>query len=72
MGRQGKLKYARNKKTIVKSHQPIKPVEDEEEENESDHGEDLLSMVEKDDLDFLKKAVAGGSYSLYQEGKSKK
>lgn len=37
------------------------------EEEESDHGEDLTSMIEKDDLDFLKKAISNKSYNLLKQ-----
>lgn len=40
---------------------------EEEEEEESDHGEDMLQMVEKDDIDFLKKAISNRSYSLLKQ-----
>ena len=68
--RRGKLKTKRHKKTLVKSKQPPPQpvVEDEDEEVvESDHGEDLLSMVEKEDLEFLKQALDNSSYSLISE-----
>ncbi|CAH1399034.1 unnamed protein product [Nezara viridula] len=70
--KQGKLKYTRNKKTIVKPQQPVKHEEEEEEEVESDHGEDFLNMVEPDDLDFLKKAVVEGNYSMFKGAQFKK
>lgn len=71
LGKQGKLKYKRNKKTVVKPQQPVQHVKEEEEEVESDHG-DLLKMVEPEDLDFLKKAVAEGSYSIFKGKQFKK
>jgi hypothetical protein len=64
--RQGKIRTKRHKKTVVKSKQPPpQPIFDEEEEQvESDHGEDLLSMVEKDDLEYLKQALQNPTYTL--------
>ncbi|XP_014278519.2 nucleolar complex protein 3 isoform X2 [Halyomorpha halys] len=69
--KQGKLKYTRNRKTIVKPQQPVIH-EEEEEEVESDHGEDFLNMVEADDLVFLKKAVVEGNYSMLKGAQFKK
>ncbi|KAL3280650.1 hypothetical protein HHI36_003886 [Cryptolaemus montrouzieri] len=43
----------------------IKPIEPEESE-ESDNGEDVLSMVEKEDLDFLKTAISNRSYNIFK------
>lgn len=37
------------------------------EEEESDHGEDLMDMVEEDDLNFLKKAISDKSYNLVKQ-----
>ncbi|KAK9883997.1 hypothetical protein WA026_004932 [Henosepilachna vigintioctopunctata] len=39
----------------------------EEQSAESDDGEDLLDMVDKDDLDFLDNAFAKGSYNLLND-----
>jgi len=69
LSKQGKLKYRRHKKKSEllhkkkKNHQPISKLPEEEEE-QSDHGEELLQMVEKDDLEFLQNAVTSHSYSL--------
>nr|CAH7714599.1 unnamed protein product [Callosobruchus chinensis] len=41
-----------------------RPVEEVEEE-ESDHGEDMLGMVEEDDLEFLKQSITNRSYNLF-------
>lgn len=41
---------------------PIQQVESTADE--TDEGEDLLQMVEKSDLDFLKKAVVNRSYTI--------
>jgi nucleolar complex protein 3 len=69
LSKQGKLKHRRHKKKSAVSHkrnasvQPkLDPVQEEEEQ--SDHGEELLQMVEKDDVEFLQNAVASRSYSL--------
>ncbi|KAF6199744.1 hypothetical protein GE061_006042 [Apolygus lucorum] len=65
--RQGKLKHKRNKKIVVKQ-KSLQPVVDQDaSEVESDHGQDMLTMVDKDDLDFLKQAVVKGSYSMFKD-----
>ncbi|XP_053977082.1 nucleolar complex protein 3 homolog isoform X1 [Hylaeus volcanicus] len=64
--KQGKLKTRRHKpakKQIQKTVQHPESVEEEE----SDHGEDLMNMVEKDDLDFLKEAISNKSYNLLKK-----
>jgi nucleolar complex protein 3 len=69
LSKQGKLKFRRHKKKSEllhkrnKNRQPKLKLPEEEEE-QSDHGEELLQMVEKDDLEFLQNAVASHSYSL--------
>ncbi|KAJ9578237.1 hypothetical protein L9F63_005536 [Diploptera punctata] len=65
--KQGKLRSRRHKAKELqpkkKSTKPVvKPVTTEKEE--SDHGEDMLDMIDKDDLKFLHEAVASNSYSL--------
>ncbi|KAG8240441.1 hypothetical protein J437_LFUL003155 [Ladona fulva] len=66
LAKQGKSKSVRNKRKNfskpVSQHQP--QIHHEEEEEESDHGEGMLEMVEKDDLQFLQSAVLNRSYSL--------
>ncbi|PSN42019.1 Nucleolar complex protein 3, partial [Blattella germanica] len=65
LSKQGKLRGKRNKKKSLlpkknrtnSSHEPV-PVD------ESDHGEDMLQMIDKDDLTFLQNAVANDNYSL--------
>lgn len=37
------------------------------QEEESDHGEDLMDMVEEDDLKFLEKAISSKSYNLLKQ-----
>ncbi|KAG5319094.1 NOC3L protein, partial [Acromyrmex heyeri] len=67
LSKQGKLKTRRHKpkKQPQKSVPPCpnKP----EEEEESDHGNDLMDMVEEDDLNFLKNAISNKSYSLLKQ-----
>lgn len=62
--KQGKLKTRRHK-------QPKKPIKkpqlEKVEEEESDNGEDLLNMVEKDDLSFLQNAISNKSYNLLKK-----
>uniref|UniRef100_A0A0A9XF28 NOC3-like protein n=3 Tax=Lygus hesperus TaxID=30085 RepID=A0A0A9XF28_LYGHE len=65
--RQGKLKHKRNKKIVVKQKPPQPVVDEDESEVESDHGQGMLAMVDKEDLDFLKKAVVEGSYSMFKD-----
>ncbi|XP_050424907.1 nucleolar complex protein 3 homolog [Adelges cooleyi] len=43
---------------------PSEEAEEEEAEN-SDIGDDMLEMVDKDDLDFLKKNIGNKNYKLY-------
>ncbi|XP_031842929.1 nucleolar complex protein 3 [Nomia melanderi] len=61
--KQGKLRTRRHRakkqvQKVVQSHP------ESVEEEESDHGEDLLNMVEEDDLQFLEKAISNKSYNL--------
>ena len=69
LSKQGKLKCRHHKKKSElfhkrnKNQQPKSKLPEEEEE-QSDHGEELLQMVEKDDLEFLQNAVTSHSYSL--------
>ncbi|KAF7271845.1 hypothetical protein GWI33_015322 [Rhynchophorus ferrugineus] len=51
------------KVTSVPEKRPNAPKAEYSDE-ESDHGEDMLGMVEQDDLEFLKQAVAQKSYSI--------
>lgn len=63
--RQGKVKTQRHKpaKTHVQKAVTSHP-ESMEEEDESDHGQDLMDMVEEDDLNFLREAISNKSYHL--------
>ena len=63
--RQGKVKTQRHKpaKTHVQKAVTSHP-ESMEEEEESDHGQDLMDMVEEDDLNFLREAISNKSYHL--------
>nr|CAD7426264.1 unnamed protein product [Timema monikensis] len=71
LSKQGKLKTRRHKKAKPSKHTAAKPVKqpekdgEVEEEEESDHGEDMLKMVDKEDLGFLKNAITNRSYSLF-------
>ncbi|XP_032675303.1 nucleolar complex protein 3 homolog [Odontomachus brunneus] len=64
LSKQGKLKSKRHtsKKQI---HKP--PVPCPEEQEESDHGEDLTDMIEEDDLTFLQKAISNKSYNILKQ-----
>ncbi|XP_063231690.1 nucleolar complex protein 3 homolog [Bacillus rossius redtenbacheri] len=64
LNKQGKLKMKRNKKLVKKAvaEPSVDPNKDAEEE--SDHGEGMLEMMDTDDLTFLKKAVTEKSYSI--------
>ncbi|CAG9821319.1 unnamed protein product [Phaedon cochleariae] len=66
--KQGVIKKKPNKKIDnipnVPSNQPKQKVESSEE---SDDGEDMLGMVDKDDLDFLRKAVTNRSYNIFNK-----
>ncbi|XP_014241260.1 nucleolar complex protein 3 homolog [Cimex lectularius] len=67
--RQGKLRHKRNKKTAVKSkHRPQPSAEEfmEDEEPPKDVGKEMASMIDPEDLEFLKDAVVRGSYSMFQ------
>ncbi|XP_076678700.1 nucleolar complex protein 3 isoform X2 [Andrena cerasifolii] len=66
--RQGKIKTQRHKpaKTHVQKAVTSHP-ESIEEEEESDHGQDLMDMVEEDDLNFLREAISNKSYHLLKE-----
>lgn len=65
--KQGKLKLQRHKKK--QKNVPKKNEKKPEEiiEEESDQGEDLLDMVEKDDLDFLTSSLKADTYNLYKK-----
>lgn len=66
--RQGKIKRKKNQNVKTKQKpQPTKENRKYEEEEEEEDGEEFLRMVDKDDLEFLKKAVANQSYSLYEK-----
>ncbi|XP_043505976.1 nucleolar complex protein 3 homolog isoform X1 [Polistes fuscatus] len=64
--KQGKLKTRRHKQP-KKQVQKIIPKVNNVEEEESDNGEDLLHMVEKDDLSFLQNAISNKSYNLLKK-----
>jgi nucleolar complex protein 3 len=67
--KQGKTKHRYHKKKSAllptrNNDQQSKSNAIQEEEEQSDHGEELLQMVEKDDLEFLQNAISSHSYSL--------
>lgn len=67
LSKQGKLKGRRHKKPKKQPQKAVPPPKEEVEEEESDHGEDLMDMVEEDDLNFLKKAISDKSYNLVKQ-----
>ncbi|KAI4504694.1 hypothetical protein M0802_000244 [Mischocyttarus mexicanus] len=68
--KQGKLKTRRHKQP-KKQVQKIVPKVDNVEE-ESDNGEDLLNMVEKDDLSFLQNAISNKTDINDKKGRKSK
>ncbi|KAK9294565.1 hypothetical protein QLX08_010869 [Tetragonisca angustula] len=67
LSRQGKLKTRRHKLAKKQIHKKVLPHTESVEEEESDHGEDLMGMIEEEDLDFLKKAISNKSYNLLKQ-----
>lgn len=66
LSKQGKLKSKRHT-SKKQTHKPPAPRPETEEQEESDHGEDLMDMVEEDDLTFLQKAISNKSYNLLKQ-----
>ncbi|XP_025160939.1 nucleolar complex protein 3 homolog [Harpegnathos saltator] len=66
LSKQGKLKSKRHT-SKKQSQKPPPPRQETVEEEESDHGEDLMDMVEKDDLIFLQEAISNKSYNLLKQ-----
>ncbi|XP_071652136.1 nucleolar complex protein 3 [Temnothorax longispinosus] len=68
LSKQGKLKTRRHKspKKQPQKSAPPRP-EIAEEEEESDHGRDLMDMVDEDDLNFLNNAISNKSYNLLKQ-----
>jgi nucleolar complex protein 3 len=69
LSKQGKVKHKHHKKKSAlllkrSNTQQSKSNAVPEEEEQSDHGEELLQMVEKDDLEFLHNAITSHSYSM--------
>lgn len=63
----------KKQKNVVKIPEKIqKPNNEYEDSEESDHGEDMLQMVDEDDLNFLKEAISNKSYSLLNKVKYNK
>lgn len=67
LSKQGKLKTRRHKPPKKQFQKPTPPCPKVVEEEESDHGEDLMNMVEEDDLKFLEKAISNRSYNLLKQ-----
>ncbi|EZA60268.1 Nucleolar complex protein 3-like protein [Ooceraea biroi] len=67
LSKQGKLKTRRHKLSKKQPQKAPPPRPKEVEEEESDHGEDLMDMIEEDDLNFLKKAISNKSYNLVKK-----
>ncbi|ERL92295.1 hypothetical protein D910_09612, partial [Dendroctonus ponderosae] len=70
--KQGVIKKGAKKLKIQRELPPKvlkKPSNDDVSEEESDHGEDMLQMVEKDDLEFLKQAITNRSYGILNKVK---
>ncbi|XP_018313919.1 nucleolar complex protein 3 homolog [Mycetomoellerius zeteki] len=68
LSKQGKLKTRRHKPSKKQPQKSAPPCPNKpEEEEESDHGSDLIDMVEEDDLNFLKNAISNKSYSLLKQ-----
>lgn len=65
--KQGKLKMRRHTPVKKQIQTPITSHPESIEDEESDHGEDLLNMVEADDLKFLKEAISNKSYDLLKQ-----
>lgn len=69
LSKQDKLKMRRHrekkKKTTQKAPQPR--LNGVQEEEASDDNQDMLEMVEKDDLSFLKNAISNNSYDLLKK-----
>lgn len=68
LSKQGKLKTRRHKPQKKQLQKPAPPrPEIVEEEEESDHGRDLMDMIEEDDLNFLNNAISNKSYNLLKQ-----
>lgn len=65
--KQGKLKTRRHKLIKKQGQKTVTLHPESFEEEESDHGEDLMNMVDEDDLDFLKEAISNKSYNLLKQ-----
>lgn len=65
--RQGKIKKKKRKITLSQPNCSRKPNDEESSKDVTFDSENLLQMIDKQDLDFLKKAVSNPSYSLYNK-----
>ncbi|XP_012153365.1 nucleolar complex protein 3 isoform X2 [Megachile rotundata] len=63
--KQGKFKARRHKQK--KQVQKVIPPPAESVEEESDHDDNILDMIEEDDIEFLKDAVSNKSYNLLKQ-----
>lgn len=67
LSKQGKLKTRRHKLSKKQPQKSVPHSKIVEEEEESDHGKDLMDMVDKDDLEFLNNAISNKSYNLLKQ-----
>ncbi|KAL6256456.1 hypothetical protein P5V15_012569 [Pogonomyrmex californicus] len=67
LSKRGKLKTRQHKPAKKQPQKSVPPCPVEEEEEESDHGKDLMDMVEEDDLNFLNNAISNKSYNLLKQ-----
>lgn len=69
LAKQGKLKTRRHREKPKKQIQkpPQSRVNNVEEEEGSDDDRNMLEMVDKDDLSFLKEAISNKSYELLKK-----
>lgn len=67
LSKQGKLKTRRHKPPKKQPQKSASLCPAVVKEEESDHGEDLMNMVEEDDIKFLEKAISNKSYNLLKQ-----
>ncbi|XP_044738304.1 nucleolar complex protein 3 homolog [Chrysoperla carnea] len=65
--KQGKIKKKKQKQKQINIQQNANIQKQYSDDEESDHGQDLLDMVETDDLNFLKNSVINRSYSMLKK-----
>lgn len=67
------IKSKKKKNVVVKPPEKVSKVYNHiEDSEESDHGEDMLQMVDEEDITFLKQAISNKSYSLLNRVKFKR